>query len=201
VPRTKEFDPEVALERAMELFWRRGYTATSVADLVAHLGVARASLYSTFGTKHDLYVAALECYIQRSEPNLIEVLATPGPVLPTLRAVVRSSALPSPPESPPGCMVVNAAVECPPEDIVVRRRLDLNWASVEVALTSALLRARAQGEIRVDADAVSVARFLLVLMQGIQVVGGSRDGADGVDGARRVDAAVRHALDVLESLR
>ncbi|MDT7627056.1 MAG: TetR/AcrR family transcriptional regulator, transcriptional repressor for nem operon, partial [Pseudonocardiales bacterium] len=40
MPRTKEFDPEVALERAMELFWRQGYTATSVADLVAHLGVA-----------------------------------------------------------------------------------------------------------------------------------------------------------------
>ena len=62
MPRTKEFDPEVALERAMELFWRRGYATTSVADLVAHLGVARASLYSTFGTKHDLYVAALERY-------------------------------------------------------------------------------------------------------------------------------------------
>jgi TetR/AcrR family transcriptional regulator, transcriptional repressor for nem operon len=198
VSRTKEFDPEVALERAMELFWRQGYTATSVADLVVHLGVARASLYSTFGSKHDLYVAALERYIQRGNPSLIEALATPGPVLPTIRALLRSSAVPSASDVPPGCMVVNAAVECPPEDLVVRRRLELNWASVEVALTSALLRARAQGEIRADADAVSTARFLLVLMQGIQVVGGS---GNGVDGTRRVDAAVRHALDVLETLR
>jgi len=95
-------------------------------------------------------------------------------------------------------MVVNAAVECPPEDVVVRRRLELNWNSVEVALTSALLRARAQGEIRADVDAASAARFLLVVLQGIQVVGGPTNGTDGV---RRAEAAVRHALDVLESLR
>ena len=196
--RTKEFDPEVALEQAMELFWRQGYAATSVADLVAHLGVARASLYATFGNKHDLYVAALERYMQRGNPNLVEVLATPGPVLPTIRALLKATAAPSPPELPPGCMVVNAAVECPPEDVVVRRRLELNWASDEVALTSALLRARAQGEIRADVDAVSAARFLLVLKQGIQVVGGP---ANGQDGARRAEAAVRHALDLLETLR
>jgi len=198
VARTKEFDPEIALERAMELFWRQGYAKTSVADLVAYLGVARASLYATFGNKHDLYVAALERYIQRGEPNLVEVLATPGPVLPTIGAVLRAAAAPAPPELPPGCMVVNAAVECPPEDVVVRRRLELNWNSVEVALTSALLRARAQGVIRADVDAASAARFLLVVLQGIQVVGGPTNGTDGV---RRAEAAVRHALDVLESLR
>jgi TetR/AcrR family transcriptional regulator, transcriptional repressor for nem operon len=197
VARTKEFDPEVALERAMELFWRQGYAATSVADLVAHLGVARASLYATFGNKHNLYVAALERYTRHGDPNLVELLATPGPVLPTIRAMLLATAAPSP-EQPPGCLVVNAAAECPPEDVVVRRRLELNWTSTEVALTSALLRARAQGEIRADVDAESVAGFLLVLIQGIQVMS---DPANGSDGVRRAEAAVRHALDVLETLR
>jgi TetR/AcrR family transcriptional regulator, transcriptional repressor for nem operon len=197
VARTKEFDPEVALERAMELFWRQGYAATSVADLVAHLGVARASLYATFGNKHDLYVAALERYARHGDPNLVELLATPGPVLPTIRALLLATAAP-PPEQPPGCLVVNAAAECPPDDVVVRRRLELNWASNEVALTSALLRARAQGEIRADVDAESVAGFLLVLIQGIQVM---NDPANGSDGVRRAEAAVGHALDVLETLR
>ena len=50
--RTKEFDPDAALQRALELFWERGYEATSMADLVARLGVARASIYATFGGKH-----------------------------------------------------------------------------------------------------------------------------------------------------
>jgi len=179
----------------MALFWRQGYAATSIADLVAHLGIARASLYGTFGSKHDLYVAALERYIQSGKPNVIEVLATPGPVLPTVEALLRGSAAPPPPEAPPGCMVVNAAVECPADDVVVRRRLDLNWESVEVALTSALLRARAQREIRAEVDVASLARFLLVLMQGIQVV------SESEGGARRAEAAVTHALGVLQSAR
>ncbi|HEX4252079.1 MAG TPA: TetR family transcriptional regulator [Pseudonocardia sp.] len=196
--RLKEFDPDVALERAMELFWRQGYAATSVADLVAHLGVARASLYATFGNKHDLYVAALERYMGRGDPNLVEVLATPGPVLPVIGAVLRAAAAPTPQGLPPGCMVVNAAAECPPEDVVVRRRLELNWAAIEVALTSALLRARAQGEVRADTDAVSTARFLLVLMQGIPVVIGP---ANDPDGLKRADAAVRHAVGMLDALR
>jgi TetR/AcrR family transcriptional repressor of nem operon len=198
VARLKEFDPDVALERAMELFWRQGYAATSVADLVAHLGVARASLYATFGNKHDLYVAALERYMGRGDPNLVEVLATPGPVLPVIGAVLRAAAAPTPQGLPPGCMVVNAAAECPPEDVVVRRRLELNWAAIEVALTSALLRARAQGEVRADTDAVSTARFLLVLMQGIPVVIGP---ANDPDGLKRADAAVRHAVGMLDALR
>jgi len=56
VARTKEFDPEAALQAALELFWRRGYEATSMSDLVDHLGIGRASLYATFGNKHELYV-------------------------------------------------------------------------------------------------------------------------------------------------
>ncbi|MFE5588533.1 helix-turn-helix domain-containing protein, partial [Kitasatospora sp. NPDC056531] len=57
--RTKEFDPDAALQAALELFWRRGYEATSMADLVEGLGIARASIYATFGSKRELYLRAL----------------------------------------------------------------------------------------------------------------------------------------------
>ena len=62
VARTKEFDPEAALRAALELFWERGYEATSMADLVGHMGVARASIYATFGGKRALYLKALDRY-------------------------------------------------------------------------------------------------------------------------------------------
>ncbi|HEY0577377.1 MAG TPA: TetR family transcriptional regulator [Pseudonocardia sp.] len=189
--RAKEFDPEVALERAMELFWRQGYEATSIADLVAHLGIAKASLYATFGGKHDLYLAALDRYIRHPDPDPVEVLSSPGPVLPAIQTLLDIYAAPSPFDRPAGCMVVAAAVECPPEDQAVQSRLELSWGSSEVLLTSALLRARAQGEIRADAEPASLARFLLVLIQGIRVVGASSAGA-----GRARDAA-RHALDAL----
>lgn len=90
--RTKEFDPDAALDAAVELFWRKGHEAASMSDLVEHLGIGRASLYATFGSKHELYVRALQRYIQTRDPSPIEVLSQPGPVLPAVRALVRQYA-------------------------------------------------------------------------------------------------------------
>src|SRR4051812_19033882 len=81
VARTKEFDPETALRAALELFWERGYEATSMADLVEHMGVARASIYATFGGKHELYLKALDRYGESVGPYLLTELSQPGPVL------------------------------------------------------------------------------------------------------------------------
>ena len=58
--RPKEFDVDDALQQALELFWRKGYEATSVQDLVAAMGIQKASLYGTFGDKHSLYMKALQ---------------------------------------------------------------------------------------------------------------------------------------------
>jgi TetR/AcrR family transcriptional repressor of nem operon len=143
VARTKEFDPDAVLQRAMELFWSRGYEATSMADLVEHLRVARASIYATFGGKHDLYLKALERYVQTRDPNVVAVLSQPGPSLPAVRTLVE-----------------------------------------ETALTSALIRAQAQGELPADRDPQALARFLLVLLQGMRVLGRTRP-----DPARLRDAA------------
>ncbi len=78
MPRTKEFDPDTALQRALELFWQRGYEATSMADLVAHLGVARAGVYATFGSKHALYLRALERYLEIKDPQIMRELSQPA---------------------------------------------------------------------------------------------------------------------------
>ena len=60
MPRSKAFDPDEALQKGMQIFWTRGYEATSVETLVQGMGINRFSLYSTFGGKHQLFVAALE---------------------------------------------------------------------------------------------------------------------------------------------
>ncbi|MCC5582054.1 TetR/AcrR family transcriptional regulator [Microtetraspora sp. AC03309] len=170
--RTKEFDPDAALQKALELFWERGYEATSMADLVQHLGVARASIYATFGGKHDLYVKAFERYVQSRDPGVVEALSQPGPVLPAVRALVEAYAEESlRDERRRGCMVVNAAVEVMPGDPQMARKVEASWDTLETALTSALTRARAQGEISGDKDPRALARFLLVVMQGIRVLG------------------------------
>jgi TetR/AcrR family transcriptional repressor of nem operon len=170
--RTKEFDPDEVLERALDLFWRKGYEATSMADLVEHLGIGRASMYATFGTKRELYLKALERYVATRGPVAIRELSQPGPVLPAVRNLVRRYAAEAGgDEGRRGCMVANAAVELVPHDRAVARRVEANWDTLEAALRSALTRAQAQGELGEAKDPAALASFLLVILQGIRVVG------------------------------
>jgi TetR/AcrR family transcriptional repressor of nem operon len=179
VARTKEFDPDVALRAALELFWERGYAATSMADLVEHMGIARASIYATFGDKRALYLKALRRYGELVDPDLLTGLSQPGPVLPAVRALVERYAAQAAGEyGRRGCFVVNTAVELGPHDPLAARGVEASWDFVETALTSALIRAQAQGELGGDRDPRGLARFLLVLLQGLRVVGKAATGPD-----------------------
>ena len=78
LPRTCEFEPQVALNKAMLLFWQRGYADTSMEDLVAQTGVSRYGLYGTFGNKHDLFVATLDHYRDVIVARLLDPLEQPS---------------------------------------------------------------------------------------------------------------------------
>ncbi|MGI5198216.1 TetR/AcrR family transcriptional regulator [Streptomyces sp. CA-288835] len=192
--RTKEFDPDAALQSALELFWRRGYEATSMADLVEHLGIGRASIYATFGNKHDLYLKALDRYGETRDPAIVRELSQPGPALPAVRAMVRRFAAEAADEIERlnGCFVTNTAAELGPHDTAAARRVELSWQHIETPLHSALVRAQAQGELPEDRDPRALARMLLVLMQGMRVVGKA-----STDPARVRDAA-EQALTLLD---
>lgn len=172
VGRSKKFDPDAVLRAALDLFWRHGYAATSVADLVGHLRIGKASLYATFGDKHALYLKALDRYTQ-DESRLLEELSQPGPALPAVRALVWRCAAASSAEdtSRLGCFVTNTASELCPHDADAARCVERSWDHLETLLHAALLRARAQGELPPGRDPRALARLLLVLMQGLRVVG------------------------------
>lgn len=191
--RTKEFDPDAALGAALDLFWSRGYEATSMADLVEHLGIGRASIYATFGNKRELYLKAMDRYTELNDPLLLDELSRPGPALPGIHAlldrfVAESSA---PATRLAGCFVTNTAAELAPHDPAADRRVELNWEQIETLLHAALTRARAQGEIPEERDPRALARMLLVLLQGMRVVGKVSGGE------ARVRAAARQALALL----
>ncbi|MFI5679150.1 TetR/AcrR family transcriptional regulator [Streptomyces cellulosae] len=192
--RTKEFDPEAALQSAIELFWQRGFEATSMSDLVEHLGIGRASIYATFGSKHELYLRALDRYGETHDPQLLRELSQPGPALPAVRAVVRRFAAEAAAEKSrlTGCFVTNTAAELAPHDTTAARRVELSWEHIETLLHSALVRAQAQSELPEDRDPQALARMLLVLMQGLRVVGKA-----STDPARVRDAA-EQALALLD---
>ncbi|MFJ5773969.1 TetR/AcrR family transcriptional regulator [Streptomyces sp. NPDC093094] len=192
--RSKEFDPDAALQSALELFWRRGYEATSMSDLVEHLGIGRASLYATYGNKRDLYLKALDRYGEQRNPRLLRELSRPGPALPAVRAVVRRFAAEAADDGlrGTGCFVTNTAAELAPHDDAMARRVELSWEHVETLLHSALVRALEQGELPGDRDPRALARMLLVLLQGLRVVGKA-----SADTARVRDAA-EQALRLLD---
>ncbi|MGN5382285.1 TetR/AcrR family transcriptional regulator [Streptomyces lasalocidi] len=192
--RTKEFDPDAALQSALELFWRRGYEATSLTDLVEHLGIGRASIYATFGNKRELYLKAMDRYTETRDPALLAELSQPGPALPAVRAVVRRFAAEavSPEGRLNGCFVTNTAAELAPHDPAAARRVEISWEHVETLLHSALVRAQAQSELPEGGDPRALARMLLVLLQGVRIVGkASNDPA-------RVRDATEQALALLD---
>lgn len=189
--RTKEFDPDAVLQKAMELFWEKGYEATSMTDLVERLGIARASIYATFGGKRELYLKAYDRYLENGI-DIIGLLSQPGPALPAVRALVERYAEEAAQDTRHrGCLVVNTAVELAPHDRTLARRVEANWDMIETALASALTRAQAQDELGADKNPRALARFLLTMMQGLRVIGKSSD-----DPVRPRDAAAQ-ALSVL----
>src|SRR2546421_11571470 len=87
--RHKEFDRDETLQKAMEVFWSRGYEAASIEDLVKHMGINRQSLYDTFGDKHRLYLLALDRYREVEGRRIFELLEQPGPVKESLRRLFK----------------------------------------------------------------------------------------------------------------
>ena len=72
--RPKTFENSEALEKAKELFWEKGYEATSLSELIERMGISRQSLYNTFGNKHSLFISCLNFYIQEGHNTLCSIL-------------------------------------------------------------------------------------------------------------------------------
>ncbi|MFE6686280.1 TetR/AcrR family transcriptional regulator [Streptomyces sp. NPDC057743] len=186
--RTKAFDPDATLRAALDLFWRKGYEATSMQDLVDHLGINRGSIYATYGSKHELYLRALDRYCEDAGSSGTHQLSQPGPVLPALRAFLHSCALEDPERK--GCLVTNTAVELLPGDAQAERLVESGLAGLETLLTSVLVRARSQGELSADKDPRALARFLVTFIQGLRVISKTQD-------QRRLRDALDQALTLL----
>jgi TetR/AcrR family transcriptional repressor of nem operon len=163
----------------MQLFWERGYEATSVDDLVTRLGVGRGSLYAAFGSKHALYLRALDRYRCEQMAGALAELDAPGaPLLPTLRRLFESIAAETlgeapagRPATPSGCFMVNATTERAACDASVAARVRDNAAAMEATLERAVRRAQAAGEVPAARDARALARFLVMAIQGLRVAG------------------------------
>jgi TetR/AcrR family transcriptional regulator, transcriptional repressor for nem operon len=191
--RHKEFDRNEALHRAMEVFWSRGYEATSVGDLVEHMGINRQSLYDTFGDKHSLYLQSLDRYREVEGRKVFELLEQPGPVKRALRQLfegVVECALGGGERR--GCFVGNATSELAGRCKQTAEKACGSMAAAEEALYRALLRGKRAGELKGVRDPRAVARFLYSSLQGLQLMSkATRD-------RKTLEDVVRVTLSVLD---
>jgi TetR/AcrR family transcriptional repressor of nem operon len=167
--RTREFDPQTALEQAMQLFWSQGYEATSLADLLVATGLSKSSLYDVFKSKHALFLAALERY----EASVMAEMATrlnearlPRAAVVALLVTAANNSLY---RDQRGCLMANVAMERGPRDPEARERIAGAFARLEDAVYRALYRAREAGDIDAGRDIRALAAFVIATLNGLRV--------------------------------
>ncbi|MDQ2080398.1 TetR/AcrR family transcriptional regulator [Xanthobacteraceae bacterium Astr-EGSB] len=168
--RPREFDAELALERAMELFWRQGYEGTSLADLTDALGITRPSLYAAFGNKEALFRRVLERYEARAGAYRPRALSALTAYEVARRLLEGAAALHGDKSNPAGCLGVHGALACGPESGRIREEMISHRSAGEQAIRKRLRRAKQEGDLPPDADPAALARYLSAVLYGMAVL-------------------------------
>jgi TetR/AcrR family transcriptional repressor of nem operon len=185
--RPREFDPNDTLDRVMHVFWRRGYTATSIDDIVREVGVNRASLYKTFGDKHALFVAALEHYSAKHLGSLKQLLQTPQRAIDGIRDVIETFArISSDDAGTIGCLLGAATLELLPHDSEVSRIVSRCYAARRREFVRALNVAKQQGDLASTVDVPATAAYLVTYLQGMRMMGKARQTRVAVQRSSRI---------------
>lgn len=169
------FDREVALHRAMLLFWRHGYEATSLSDLTAAMEITPPSLYAAFGDKKRLFLAAVRRYVSGpvTSGSIIEDAATAQEAA---RGLLRSAATGFTGEdTPPGCLLASSAISCSADAADVQNELSAIRRAIEVQLRQKIIGAIDISELPAEMDADAQAGHIMAVIQGMSTL--ARDGA------------------------
>ncbi|MEO1052728.1 MAG: TetR/AcrR family transcriptional regulator [Bacteroidota bacterium] len=169
--RTKTFDEQEVLEKAMELFWRKGFAATGMQDLVDHMGINRASLYGTFGDKEQLFRKAFEHYQKSNKDNMITFVASQPNVKEGLQRLFDLAIEESVSDKDrKGCFVVNTTTELIPGHDEMLSVLSKNKKGFEQFFLDYLKKGEEEGQFEKGKDLASIASLLFTLYNGLRVV-------------------------------
>ena len=172
----KQFDPEIALDKAMQLFWAKGYAATGVSELLEVMEIGRKSLYDTFGNKRALYIKALDRYSRTVVREIHQALNSPDrPALDNVRAVLRDIAARNSKPMSPGCLLGVSMAQFRTDDAEMAGVLRKHMQRVENAYHKALARAQAEGELDGNTNIRDLARLYMGIAQGLALIGRVQD--------------------------
>jgi AcrR family transcriptional regulator len=181
--RPREFDTDKALDRALKVFWRRGYEGASLPELTKAMRISRPSLYAAFGNKEALFRQAIDRYVDGPGAAVRDALSEP-----TARAVVErvfgaGIEMLADSRNPRGCFLVQGALACGDTADCLRREMAKRRDEFVIALRGRFERAIAEGDLTADADPGDLARFVATVLHGMSVQansGASRRELEGV---------------------
>jgi TetR/AcrR family transcriptional repressor of nem operon len=177
MPRQREFNEDEVLEKAIQIFWCKGYHATSAQDLVDALGISRSSLYDTFGDKRALFIKALERYRSKAARGLIEMINNTPHIEKTIAQIFKIAVKESLEDKlSKGCFVVNTTIELAPHDTDIAAIIHQNMHDIEHALLLAIEKGQALGQFSKKQSSLALARFVFNSISGLRVA--ARAGAD-----------------------
>jgi len=192
--RTREFDEDKALEAAMELFWEKGYEATSLSDLTSKMGIQRPSIYSAFGDKKELFEAALRRYMMSHVSDVRTRLQNPTSVKEAFSAFFSSVVAEEYAGGPSrGCFCINTMVELAPHDEKFEVLTREHQMYLSIIFQETIERGIRSGELNRNIQAKALAQALIVSLIGLTVILKARPAQSFID------QAVTATLSLLDS--
>jgi len=175
IGRPRTFDLDDALNRALDVFWRKGYEGASICDLTAAMGINPPSLYAAFGNKEELFRKALDRYVAIHDEFLREALAQPKARDGIAALLNKTADALTNKSTPPGCLLVQGIAGAGDHAQCIRDQLSARRAANEKRIRERLKRAKAAGELPANADPAALARFIATVTQGmaVQAAGGA----------------------------
>ena len=178
--RPLEFDRDEALQKAVEVFWEKGFQATSIDDLTARMGIGRQSLYNTFGDKESLLGEAIEAYFQAASAPMLAILNAPGSPAGNLATFFRKTVDRCSSGDHKGCLMVNTGVEFAGmgADSPILKAIRDRFKGLERAIRQTIKQALDAGELSKSTDPLQLATFLVGVFQGMLLMcktGASRE--------------------------
>jgi AcrR family transcriptional regulator len=171
--RARAFDTDEALDRAMTLFWSKGYDATSLSDLTAAMGISRPSLYAAYGNKEELFRKALERYGEGPSSYEREALAQPSAREVAERLLRGAADVQTGPDTPAGCLAVLGSTYCAEDSSPIGKILIAFRLAGHAAIRERFERARAEGDLPEDADPKALTHYLGTVVCGMAVLAAS----------------------------
>ncbi|MDD9267039.1 TetR/AcrR family transcriptional regulator [Paenibacillus sp. GCM10023248] len=168
--RSKEFEINTVLRKAMDVFWEKGYEKTSMQDLVNGMGIHRRSIYDTFGDKHELFMRIMDKYDELMDTAILrrdadDRLSPKQAIRHMFEHTISKSEFPS-----KGCLMVNTAVELAIHDEEAAEKVNQSFSSTEARLLELIQRGRKSGEITSRHEDAQLAQFLNNGLLGLRVL-------------------------------